>query len=88
MDYGAISTILILDTCETRQCDNISIVDDVTLEMTESFSVTLERTPDLNSRITLNPVDGDINILDNDGRKYDDFYWRLATFQNTYISGW
>ena len=76
MDYGTLSTILMFDTCEIRQCDNISIVDDVTLEMTESSSVTLERTPDLNSRITLNPVDGDINILDNDGRKYDDFYLR------------
>ena len=41
------------EACE-RQCDNISIVDDVALEMTESFNVTLERTPDLNSRITLN----------------------------------
>ena len=80
MDYGAVSTTFTFAACETRQCDNISIVDDVTLEMTESFSVTLERTPDLNSRITLNPVDGDINILDNDGRKYDDFYWRLAKY--------
>ena len=70
MDYGALSTTLMFDTCESRQCYNISIVDDVTLEMTELFSVTLERTPDLNSRITLNPVDGAIDILDNDGRKY------------------
>ena len=66
MDYGAVSTTLMLDTCETRQCDYISIVDDVTLEMMESFSVTLERTPDLSSRITLNPVDGKMDVFDDD----------------------
>ena len=75
MDYGAISTILILDTCETRQCDNISIVDDATLEMTESFSVTLERASDLNSRITLDPVNGKMDVFDDDDdRKHNDYY--------------
>ena len=69
MDYGALSTTLIFAACEMRHCDNISIVDDVTLEMTESFSVTLERTPDLSSRITLNPVDGKMNIFDDDNER-------------------
>ena len=70
MDYGSISTILMFAACETQQCENISIVDNTTLEMTESFVVTLGRTPDLNSRITLNPVDGNIDILDSHGRKW------------------
>ena len=38
---------------------------DMIAEMTESFFVTLERTPGLDSRITLDPVDGLIEIVDN-----------------------
>ena len=53
--------------CDRRHCVNVSIVDDDVLEMTESFTVTLERTPGLNDRIKLNPVDGVIEIPDNDG---------------------
>ena len=48
----------------------MSILDDDTLEIVESFDVTLERTPDLDSRITLDPVNGVLEIIDNDGR-YD-----------------
>ena len=36
-------------------------------ELTESFFITLERTPGLDSRIIVNPVDGEIEITDNDG---------------------
>ena len=43
--------------CETRQCMNVTIVDDFVDEPIESFSVTLERTPGLDVRITLDPVD-------------------------------
>ena len=48
---------------------NVTIVDDDVLENVESFNVTLERTPfvSLNNRITFNPVDGVIEITDNDG---------------------
>ena len=73
MDYGAVFTILMFTACDTRQCVEVPIVDDETLELTETFTVTLDRTPTLDTRITLNPVDGDIDILDNDGCKYDDF---------------
>ena len=52
---------------------DVPIMDDKTLELTETFIVTLDRTPALENRITLNPVDGDIEILDNDGCKYDNF---------------
>ena len=65
------STTLMFAACDTRQCVNVQIVDDETLEMTESFIVTLDRTPALDTRITLNPVDGDIVILENEGRKYE-----------------
>ena len=69
MDYGALSTTLMFDTCETRQCDNIYIVNDVALEMTESFSVILERTLGLSNSIIVDPVDGRIDIFDDDNRK-------------------
>ena len=45
----------------------MTIVDDNVLEIGESFTVTLERTPSLDNRITLNPVNGRIEITDNDG---------------------
>ena len=67
MDYINVSTILAFDTCDTRQCTEIPIVDDMIVELTESFFVTLERTPGLDSRITLDPVDGEIEITDDDG---------------------
>ena len=54
--------------CDTRQCTEIPIVDDMIVELTdESFFITLERTPGLDSRITLDPVDGEIEITDDDG---------------------
>ena len=48
------------------------------VEQRESFSITLERTPDLNSRITLFPDSAEVVIPNNDGemvvaRGYDIF---------------
>ena len=62
----SVYTILKFDTCDTRQCTEIPIADDL-IVVTESFFVTLERTPGLDSRITLDPVDGEIEITDDDG---------------------
>ena len=64
------SAILMFAACDTRQCVNVPIADDETLELTETFIITLERTPSLENNILLNPMNGDIDILDNDGRKY------------------
>ena len=52
---------------QRRLCVNISIVDDMIVEQRESFSITLERTPDLNSRITLFPDSAEVVIPNNDG---------------------
>ena len=57
--------------CERRQCTNVSIVDDEGLENTESFSVLLAETPGLDIRIMLNPVEAEIEIIDNDS----EFSW-------------
>ena len=67
VDYNHVSTIVAFDTCDTQRCTEIPIVDDMIVELTESFLITLERTPGLVSRITLNPVDGEIEITDDDG---------------------
>ena len=62
------STILMFEACDKQRCVNVTIVDDDVLEtVVESFTVTLERTPGLDSRITLRPVDGVVEITDNDG---------------------
>ena len=65
IDYGAVSTLLMFDSCETQQCTNITITNDVRLENTESFLITL-RTTD-NNNITLHPVVAEIKITDDDG---------------------
>ena len=70
MDYNHTSYNLTFDTCDTRQCTEIPIVDDMIVELTESFFVTLEKTPGLDSRITLSPVNGEIEITNNDGVYY------------------
>ena len=70
MGYVSVSTIVEFDECDILQCTEIPIVDDMIVELTESFSVTLESTPGLDSRITLKPVDGEIKIYDDDGTQY------------------
>ena len=67
MDYGFVSDILAFDACETRKCTEVPIVNDAIMEMTESFLITLERTPGLDSRIDLDPVNGVVEIIDDDG---------------------
>ena len=67
MDYGEIlNAPLVFPPCERRSCVAIPIVDDDVLENSELFNVTLERNG-LDTRITLDPVDGLVEITDNDG---------------------
>lgn len=55
------------ETCESRSCVEITIVNDRILEIDETFSVVLNRTSDLDSRITLDPTEAEIIIIDDDG---------------------
>ena len=48
----------------------MTIVDDMVNESEELFDITLSRTSGLDSRITLNPIDGRIVISDNHGKLY------------------
>ena len=58
---------LMFEHCEIRRCVNVTIMDDFIDEQDESFFYKLRRTPDLHPRITLDPVDGEIVIVDDDG---------------------
>ena len=66
MDYSsAINTIVQFNECEQRSCIIIPIVDDEVPENTEYFNLTLERNG-LHERIQLDPVDGLVQITNND----------------------
>ena len=84
MDYGAVSTTLRFDACQRQKCVNISIQNDGVLEQLESFFVNLARTPELDCRITLDPVDGDIEILDFNGKFVYSFVHYLNTCEMTF----
>lgn len=53
--------------CQTYSCETITITSDPVVENRESFTVTLERTSDLDNRITLSPVNASVVINDSDG---------------------
>ena len=65
MDYTAISEVLTFSGTVLRKCANISITSDELYEEDENFFVTLTTS---DSDVTLNPVDGEITIIDDDGR--------------------
>ena len=67
MDNGALNEILMFEACETLKRVNVTITDDGVDELDEFFPYHLRRTTSLDPRITLDPVDGQIEIVDNDG---------------------
>ena len=69
MDYGAIDVILEFDACETRKCVNVSIVNDLVDKEDEILTYHLRRTPNLDSRIELELIDGTVEIIDDDGEQ-------------------
>ena len=68
-DYVTTSKILNFTAGQHSKCVSLSIMDDTIAEREESFYVTLERTPDLDDRIILDPaaVRGLVEIVDDDG---------------------
>ena len=67
MDYVAMNPILIFDSCETRQCFNVTLLDHSNKNV-ENVTFTLTRTPGLNRRIGRNPVQGFIIAIgESDG---------------------
>ena len=53
--------------CETRHCVNVTILSDFRDEPDENFFYALGRTPDLHPRIELDPVLGEIVVVNDDG---------------------
>ena len=66
-DYLSLAVILPFAACQTRSCVNVTIVDDFIVEGNETFLYDLERTPGLHPNIDLNPILGEILIVDDDG---------------------
>ena len=67
MDYGALDVTLKFDQCERRRCLNVCITQVLVDEPDEFFTFHLNRTTDLSPRITLNPMEGRNEIVDDDG---------------------
>jgi len=74
-DYISVRTTLAtFSTQQPRQCFNVTIVDDTDVELTENFFANLTLIPDSvttiePSRITVDPAQATVNIIDNDLRK-------------------
>lgn len=66
MDYVSLDGLLRFGACEREACTTITIVDDLVDEEEEFFHVLLERTPGLDMRISLAPIEAEIIIEDND----------------------
>ena len=65
-DYTAVSELLAFEECQQLNCVELNIINDLTVETTESFGVILERTEDMSSAIILNPSDAVLEIRDDD----------------------
>ena len=61
---------LMFSSCDVRKCINVTIENDDITEQNETFSVSLQRTATLDSRITLNPKSATVHITDDDGMHY------------------
>ena len=66
VDYEEVERILMFRACETRACTNVAIVNDNVAELTEWFSVRLDRTDGLDPRITLVPIMAEVEIIDGE----------------------
>ena len=73
IDYKNVSTTLIFSECANKSCVRITILDDMTVERRETFSISLES---IDRRITLDQdsADGEVTIMDNEGRTYHKMY--------------
>ena len=65
-DYANTSILLVFDENNERDCANISITDDMTLESVEAFEVILSASID--SRVILSPQRAEVSIIDDDGK--------------------
>lgn len=64
-DYESVMTELTFSAQQTRQCVNVTILDDVLLEGVEDFSANLSTA---DGQVALDPQEAAVTIVDNDGR--------------------
>ena len=64
-DFVPASTPLKFGRCGNRSCINIPIQSDEIMEETETFTISLDRTIGLDSRIQLDPSEGVVAIFDD-----------------------
>ena len=70
MDYIQNTPVTLqFENCNMTQCHSIPIVDDDVLEGNETFFVILERASG-SDKIELYPVNGSIQIIDDEGGMY------------------
>jgi len=74
-DYiSVMATLATFSTMQPKQCFNVTIIDDMEVEISEDFFATLTLIPssltivDLN-RTTIDPLKATVSIMDNDVRK-------------------
>ena len=67
-DYANTTILLSFDENNERDCANISITNDMTLESVEVFEVILSASID--SRVILSPQKAEVSITDDDGKFY------------------
>ena len=66
-EYNLQRAELRFPACATKQCLNVSIIDDLLVEDTETFTIHLETSLGLSNEFEVNPSVKVINITDNDG---------------------
>lgn len=74
LDFRPLSSVVFFAPCEKRNCTEVNIIDDMQVELVESFAVTMQRTPGLTSAITFEQDGGRISITDDDGRILSGFW--------------
>ena len=69
LDYHALaSTVLAFNVCEIRKCIEVTIENDTTPENNESIILFLDQfNSEYDERISLDPRNGEIHIIDDDG---------------------
>lgn len=64
MDYEEITTLLMFGACETIKCISVAILYDNIPDDCEIFSASLERIPNLNPKITIDPDETAVKITE------------------------
>ena len=63
-DYLRVTVVLVFSAGDVRQCVNISLIDDDSLEEVEEFSADIST---LVSRVTIDPATTTVELQDDDG---------------------